>query len=590
MKNIILISIASFTLLTACNKLDQEPKSTVSKEAVFNTESGLKLYSNSFYTLLPTSNDVLRGDNMGDFVARKDVQNFFREGAFGPRQSSGWTWTDLRNINYFLENNVSEQVNPEIRANYEGIARLFRALFYFEKVKRFGDVPWIGHTLDVDDPSLYAGRDSRVLVMDSVLADLDYAIDHITTVTEPTRTRVTRTVALALKSRICLFEGTFRKYHTNLNLQGTVSLWLEEASEAAMELMGLGIYSLYNSSDPSRSYQDLFVSTSVNSENILNIAYSQELGIFHDANWYYTSASYGDRLSFTRKFINTYLNIDGTPFTNDPNYATRTFIQETKGRDRRLAQTIRAEGYTRFNGGQAVLSPPLFSQTYTGYQPSKWVEPDMSFDGGAINNTNIPLIRYAEVLLNFAEARAELGTLTDADWARSIGLLRQRAGITQGINTMPTTVDTYLRTQYFPNISDPLILEIRRERGIELALEGFRFYDVVRWRRGELFTASWNGMYVPALNTPMDLNEDGTPDVAFFTGSAGAREPGVLYLNVSSTVNGQPNTMTLSNGSSGEIMWMNTIPRYWHDRMYLYPIPENDFLMNPELGQNPGWQ
>ena len=590
MKNIFLTVLASFVFFTGCNKLDQEPKSTVSKEAVFNTESGLKLFSNSFYTLLPTSNDVIRGDNMADFVARKDVQNFFREGAFGPRQSSGWTWTDLRNINYFLENNVSEKVSPEIRANYEGVAKLFRALFYFEKVKRFGDVPWIGHTLSVDDPLLYAGRDSRTLVMDSVLADLDYAIDHIIALSEPTRTRVTRTVALALKSRICLFEGTFRKYHSNLGLESTAPFWLQEASEAAGELMGLGVYSLHNASDPLRSYQDLFTSTSVNAENILNITYSQDLGIFHDANWYYTSASYGDRLSFTRKFIHTYLNIDGTPFTNDPNYGTKTFMEETKGRDLRLVQTIRAEGYTRFNGGQAVLSPPLFSHTYTGYQPSKWVEPEMSFDGGAINNTNIPIIRYAEVLLNFAEAKAELGTLTDADWARSIGLLRKRAGITQGVNTRPVTVDTYLRTQYFPDISDPLILEVRRERGIELALEGFRFYDVVRWKRGELFTAAWNGMYVPALNTPIDLNEDGVLDVAFFTSTPSVREPGVLYMNVSSTVNGQPNSMTLSNGNSGEIMWMNAIPRYWHDRMYLYPIPENDYLMNPELGQNLGWE
>lgn len=589
MKNIILISIACFLVFVSCSDLDQEPKSTVSKEAVFSTESGLKLYSNSFYTLLPTSNDVLRGDNMGDFVARKDVPNFFREGAFGPRQSSGWSWTSLRNINYFLENNTSNNVSPSVRANYNGIARLFRAWFYFEKVQRFGDVPWIGRTLGVNDPLLYDKRDSRALVMDSVLADLDYAIANISTISEPTRTRATRTVALALKSRICLFEGTFRKYHTGLNLYESADFWLQEAWESAEKIMDDNNYSLYQATDPTRSYGDLFNSSSVNSETILNIAYSQELGIFHDANWYYTSSSYGDRLSFTRKFINTYLNTDGTPFTNDPSYATKTFMEETKNRDYRLAQTIRTQGYTRVNGGQISLSPPLFSHTYTGYQPAKWVEPDIRYDGGAINYTNIPIIRYAEILLNFAEAKAELGTLTDADWAKSIGLLRKRAGITQGIDIKPTVVDNYLTSQYFPDISDPVILEIRRERGIELALEGFRFYDIIRWRRGELFTTSWNGMYVPTLNTPMDLNEDGILDVAFFTSNPSVREPGVLYINVATEVNGQPNNMTLSNGSSGEILWMNTIQKTWHDRMYLYPIPEDDFLMNPNLGQNPDW-
>lgn len=578
-----LVAIAS-----SCNKLEQEPKSTVSKEAVFNTESGLKLYSNSFYTILPTSNDILRGDNMGDFVARKDVPNFFRAGAFGPRQSTGWTWTDLRNINYFLENNISENVPTEVRENYNGIARLFRALFYFEKVKRFGNVPWIDRTLSTEDELLTSGRDPRELVMNEVLKDLDYAIAHITALSDPTRTRMTKTVAQSIKSRICLFEGTFRKYHEGLGLKSTADFWLEEAATAAQAVMDAQQYSLVSSSTET-SYRDLFIQQGVNNETILNIAYSVELGVYHDANWYYTSASYGDRLSFTRKFIHTYLNIDGTPFTNDPAYQTQTFQQETTGRDKRLQQTIRTAGYTRVNGGQPVLTSPTFSHTYTGYQPIKWVEADVSLDGGVRNATNIPIIRYAEVLLNYAEAKAELGEMSDADWAGTIGLLRRRAGITGGLDSKPTTIDSYLRSAYFPGIDDPAILEVRRERGIELALEGHRFYDVVRWRRGELFKETWQGMYVPALNTAYDLNSDGKNDVAFVTSNPANPETGVMYVNVASTVNGQTNNMILENGNSGEIIWMRTIPRIWEDRMYLYPIPENDYIMNPNLGQNPNW-
>src|SRR5690606_26335855 len=122
-----------------------------------------------------------------------------------------------------------------------------------------------------------------------------------------------------------------------------------------------------------------------------------------------------------------------------------TFQEETVDRDKRMQQTIRTAGYTRVNGGQPVLTPPTFSHTYTGYQPIKWVEADVSLDGGSRNATNIPIVRYAEVLLNYAEAKAELGDLSDADWAGTIGLLRQRAGITGGLNSKPTHVDSYLR-------------------------------------------------------------------------------------------------------------------------------------------------
>ncbi|MEE6188333.1 RagB/SusD family nutrient uptake outer membrane protein [Niabella digestorum] len=589
MKNIITIIGATTLLFASCNKLDQIPKSTVSKEAVFNSEAGLKLYTNSFYTLLPTSNDILKGDNMGDFVARKDVPDFFRAGAFGPAQSTGWTWTSLRNINYFLENNNSSSVSEAARNNYNGIARLFRALFYFEKVKRFGDVPWINRTLSTNDELLYSGRDPRALVMDSVLNDLNYAIENISAASEATRTRITRTVAQALKSRICLFEGTYRKYHTELNLQSTANRWLQEAADAAQAVINSNLYSLANITDIENGYRNLFISTSVNSETLLCIAYSQELGVFHDANWYYTSATAGDRLSFTRKFINTYLRSDGTPFTDLPDYKTQTFMSETKNRDKRLNQTIRTQGYTRINGTQTVNVPPQFSQTYTGYQPAKWVNPDMGLDGGSRNASNIPIIRYAEVLLNYAEAKAELGTLTDEDWANTIGQLRKRGGITGGLSTKPTQADNYIRQNYFPNISDPVILEVRRERGIELALEGFRFYDIIRWKRGELFTDTWNGMYVPALNTMMDLNEDGVNDVYFYTERPSNMQSGVIYINVAPEVNGQPNNMILSETNKGEIQWMNTIPRVWNDRMYLYPIPLNDLTLNPNLKQNPNW-
>jgi hypothetical protein len=119
-------------------------------------------------------------------------------------------------------------------------------------------------------------------------------------------------------------------------------------------------------------------------------------------------------------------------------------------------------------------------------------------------------------------------------------------------------------------------------------MEGFRFYDIVRWRHGELFTNEWNGMYVPALNTPMDLNEDGVNDVVFYQGTKPSLGT-MTYLDVSPTTGGKPNPMRLKNDTFGEVTWLNTIPRVWPDKNYYYPIPEADRLMNPALGQNPGW-
>ena len=596
MKHFIYFALILGIVGTGCKKLNQEPQATASKKAVFGSEKGLQLYAGSFYNNLPSGADVVRADAMSDYGARTDVPSFLTASGFTPLQSSGWSWTALRNINYFLENNIDPNVPLNVRQNYNGIARFFRAIFYYDKVQRFGNVPWYGKTIDVSDSAmLKKPRDPRKLVMDSVLADLNFAASNITT-TDATRSLITKYVALAYKSRICLFEGTFRKYHAGQGglaegLEGTVNAWLQEAVDAATKVMNEGGFSLNTNGGTSASYRALFTSKQpVASEIILSNVADATLNVLNDANWYWTSATYGSRLSFTRTFVNTYLNIDGTPFTSNANYKTTPFVDEVKNRDKRLQQTIRMGSYTRVNGGTQEPAPPVFSYTYTGYQPIKWTLDDVYYDGGTRNDNSISLIRYAEVLLNYAEAKAELGTLTDADWAKTVGALRARAGITGGLTSKPTMVDTYLQTNYFPLISDPVILEIRRERGIELAWEGLRFADLLRWKRGDLLTNVWNGFYVPALNTPMDLNGDGKNDVLFYQGTAPAAIPGVTFVNVSATLpNGSTNPQRLTNGTYGEITWLSNVARVWEQKKYLYPIPTADLQLNPNLGQNPGW-
>ncbi len=589
MRKLLALIIISFTFIQ-CSKLDQEPKAVMSKNAVFENEAGVALYANSFYNLLPSANDIMRSgnDEMSDMIARNTVPNYLIPRAFGPQQSSGWSWNDLRNINSFLQNLNNSSLSADIKKNYTGIARFFRALFYFDKVVRFGDVPWINKAMSVNDEDLYKGRDSRFVVMDSVLADLNYAVEAIALTQDNSRTLITKNIAQALKSRICLFEGTFRKYQTQYGQVSTANKYLEEAVKASEVIIASKQFSL-NTGE--KGYRNLFISKSpVANEVMLANVYSTQLSVLHDANWYWTSATYGIRASFTKTFINTYLNIDGTPFTNNPNYDKLIFQEETKNRDQRLSQTIRTKDYGRINANVFSLSPPLFSYTYTGYQPIKWVLDDRYYDTNSYNDNVTPIFRYAEILLNYAEAKAELKNLSLADWNMSVGALRNRAGITN--TALPTTADPYLQTRYFPGITDPILLEIRRERGIELVLEGFRFRDLIRWKRGDLLEMEWDGMYIPALNTYIDLNEDNVPDVYFYQGVLNvSRIAGVSYMDVSATLSsGQVNPFQLKGGSSGKIIWSNNIKREWEDFKYIYPIPEPDRLQNPNLGQNAGWE
>jgi hypothetical protein len=597
-------SIIVLILLVGCD-LEQLPEDTASKDAVFSSEKGLQLYSYSFYNFLPSANNIHTADGMSDYAARRGAPPFIMQGAYSATSNddtsaSGndvvalggdrdWGWGNLRNFNYFIENCTDERISESVRNNYIGLARFFRAFFYFEKVKRYGDVPWIETALDVEDPDLYKGRDSRTLVMDQILADLNFACENITLTSDATRSLVTKWVAYALKARVCLFEGTFRKYHTELGLQSTANNWLNEAANAAQVVMEQSGFKVYTGAGTDGSYRKIFTNNApVGDEIMLAVVMDQALAETHAANWYYTSTTTGVRFNFIRTFINTYLNLDGTPFTNNPNYKTMQFHEEVVGRDKRLKQTIRLGDYQRISNNVPFKAAPDMLYSYTGYQPIKWSLDDINIDTRDLNTNSVSMFRYGEVLLNYAEAKAELGTLSDGDWAKTIGLLRARAGITGGLTTKPTTVDPYLQEKYFPSVSDPSILEIRRDRGIELCMEGFRFYDLMRWKRGELLEMEWNGIYVPALDTPLDLNQDGKPDVVYYK-VAPATNPSYPAIPVSETNGGKPNPYRLSNDTYGEITWLNTVKRKWSEKNYYYPVPEDDRLTNPNLGQNPGW-
>lgn len=446
------------------------------------------------------------------------------------------------------------------------------------------------------DPSevdiLYAPRDSRELVMEKVYEDLMFAAENISRTSDATQsTLVTKWVAYAFASRVCLFEGTFRKYH-QLNLATSADTWLKRAEDAALVVMEQSGKSLHS------NYRALFTSDNPPvSETLLAIAASASLGVKHNANWRWTSETYGTGLNLIRPFVCTYLQKDGTPYTERDGWQYEDFYEEFQNRDERLNATLRYPGYTR----EGKIALPVFSgYARLGYQPIKLTVDATVGDSQTESTHAIQLVRFGEVLLNYAEAKAELGTLTDQDWANTIGALRKRAGITGGLDAKPTVIDEYLRSTYFPDVNDPVILEVRRERAVELLLEGFRFDDLRRWKAGDLLKMSWTGMYIAGINQPLDVDHNCTHDVIYYTDENGLAAAEALANTANLyrvRVSTNPASEIIQVHAAGDgigyyLAWFtnNDSKKVWGPKQYLYPIPVGALNLNRQLTQNPGWE
>jgi hypothetical protein len=577
MKKIIIILILA-VLFSGCSDdfLDRSPLSEISPENSFNTAADLELYTNSFYNDLPGFSGIIENDNLSDNVLFNGVPNEQTGNRLIPAEagSSGWSWGDLRKINIFFEN--YERCTDEVaKKEYSGVAYFFRALFYYNKLKRFGDVPWYDVVIgSADTDLLLKPRDSRVLITQNIIADLDRAIENLNT--DQSSDRVNRWTALALKSRVCLFEGTFRKYHGG---QGADEL-LNLAQLSAKRVIDESPYSIYSTGNTNTDYRDLFASNNaIENEIMLTRRYSLDLDVINSINYYFTSPTQSD-VGLTKSIVDTYLLDSGLPFTSQSGYETFDFIQESQNRDARMAQTIRTPGYTRIGETSSVL--PDFSASISGYQIAKYVN-DVTQDGFQAGYQDIPIFRYAEVLLNFAEAKAELGTLTQADLDTSIGLLRSRVGM-PGLNLANANAnpDPVVQSRY-SNVTGSnlgVILEIRRERRVELVLEGFRYDDLMRWERGKLLEEYFNGVYFSGLGQ-YDLDGNGSFDLELFQGSPVFSTPQTLEIG---------GVITLSNGANGNLVpFADRTKSFDESRDYLYPIPSGDIQLNPNLVQNPNW-
>lgn len=599
MKNNIIALILSASVLVVSCDLAEQPKAKAGRDMIFGSETGLLTYTNGFYEYLPDYDNAHKQNITMDNAA-KNATGTYEVGAYTTNTSTSWSWGSIRNVNYFLKYNTSSNVSEPIRNNYSGIARLFRAYLYFNKLVQYGEVPWIDIPLEPDSPELYKTQDSRDVIISKMIEDLDFAAQNITEEKiTPNSNRVNRWTALFFKSRVCLFEASFRKYHATGSKYGkeylkdckiTAEELYRQAADAAQEIIEKGPYRLYTGTPYANgrgSYRELFISdNAVTQEVMLSLALDPVLQL-GEANWYYNSSTYGPHLCMTHAFAKTYLNLDGTPYNDKKGDTYKTFAEETSGRDYRLNQTIRGADYTcKDKEGVFVPTPAnMTGHSLTGYQFTKYVMDDISFDGGRTNYNDVPIARYAEVLLNYAEAKAELGTLTDADWEKTIGALRGRAGITGGLDKKPTTADPYMMSIY-TGVTDPVILEVRREREIELILEGLRLNDLKRWACGKLWeTAAWDGIYIPALDTPLDLNGDGTNDV-FVTEDSKYSGP---YKSIAMYTGDNLKVVKLADDTKGGYRLNYEISRVWNDNMYIYPIPEIVIQKNPNLKQNPGW-
>ena len=562
--------------LTACEDfLTRRPKDELSPDTYFRTETECQLYTNNFYTILPVATDFYQEDD--DYIIPNSLSTKVIGNRVVPTTAGTWNWNMLRQINFFLSRSHQCDDNA-VREKYEAVARFFRAYFYFEKVKRYGDVAWVDEPIDANDKTLYRGRDPRAMVMEHVLDDIDFAIENLPSGKDVYR--VTKWTALALKSRIFLFEGTFRKYH---GLQGWEDC-LKESAAASLKFINESGYGIYKSG--TTPYQNLFtLADSDRSEVILTRAYKQSISLVHDANGAFTSTT-SSRNGLAKDVVDMYLMSDGSRFTDKPRYDAMDFYDEMQNRDPRLAQTIRTPGYTRI-GDTEILAPNMAAVT-TGYQPVKYVC-EKKYDSYQTSENDMPVFRAAEVYLNYAEAKAELDQLSQGDLDMSVNKIRARVSMPAiNMDQANAEPDPYLldKTTGYPNVTKSantgVILEIRRERTVELILEGFRYWDIMRWKEGKRFERPFYGMRLDGVGE-YDLDRNGTVDFIVYEGDAPATAQGVVYKSLSE--------LNLSSGTEGNIVLHSDIKRSFDEsKDYLYPIPTEDIVLTQGVvKQNPGW-
>ena len=557
LKYLLYSSIIGVTTLTGCNDafLERSPQN-INDQTYWTSPSDLQTYANAFYGILPhgVSN---YDDTWSDNQVPRGVESYIWGQYAVPTEDGSWSksaWSNLRYINYFMTHYGTVTGDEGEINRYVGEMRFFRALQYFSKVMTYGDVPWLEEDMNTDSPELYGPRTPRNEVIQHIIDDLDFAIEWLPEGRVSSGdNRLTADVARHIKARVCLYEGTYYKYHTELGYEWQ-SL-LQEAVDASDALINSGNYSIYNMNDPEHDYYNMFIMEDKSnlSEAILYIDYADPL---RRHNWGH--GAWEANTGFSKDFIDSYLYADGLPkaLTSYPT-DDATIAEEFANRDPRLKQMVLNneffEGNSAFQGHE-VASDDAYVNTFctTGYQTIKGYDPATGHLGYTLETADGIAYRYAETLLINAEAKAELGTINQSDLDKTINVLRDRVGMPHLMMEVGFTDPNW--PDYGYDLS-PLLQEIRRERRIELAGEGFRWNDICRWKAGKLFENPMT--YVGKKVTTGTRTDEGYA---------------IVYPDYTNP--------DLSIGGNS---------RKWEDQRYLLPIPTNELQLNPALEQNPGW-
>lgn len=597
MKKLFIFSLILSVFLVSCEDdsfLDRFPKDAISEENFFNSEEDLQLYVYGLVSMPGHSGLYVadQGTDNNSTTGSVEIKNIMTGTPSSENITSGWDWGRLRELNFFLENYQRADIAPEVKNHYAGIVRMYRAEFYYDKVKRYSDVPWYGKVLSPsDEGELMKPRDSRALVVDSIMNDLDFATASV--YDDFVSGMPNRFAALHLKMRVALHEGTFRKYHPELDLQSTANTYLQVARDAAMEIINSGRYSLHSTGDPANDYAALFTNLdlSSNPEVILNNIYDAGKG----RNTGGAGTLFDYEQSPAKSLVESYLMADGSRFTDMAGHENMTYVEEFQNRDPRLSQTLAYPGWISRGGATPYFK---LSKNFSGYTQIKGYL--TSTDDNVYNSVDVPVYRYAETLLAFAEAKAELGELSQADLDQSVNMLRARVGMPPLSMAAANANPDRVQMEKYPSVSGAnagVILEIRRERRVEMAMEGYRFDDLMRWFGGKLIEAKPMGMYFPGLGK-YDMTGDGVEDIILIPANAtipdgpdkevnSLGEPLVYYT--AGTIN-QDVTVFLQNGENGGLIETQVLDRVFTEpRDYYRPVPMRETLLNPNLTQIFGW-
>ena len=600
------ISALVILAVSSCNDdfMERYPLDKISDANYWKTANDLKLYVNNMYyrnELLPQGSDWGTIGPYGyDADNGTDTQVWYyyntRMNGEGTvkADNDGWgntDWEALRNINYFMDNYevVEALTSFDIVKRYVGEALFFRSVFYFNKLRRYGNLPWASTTVTTTSDVLYSERLPRNQVVDSIMLDLDLAIEYLPAQAGGAWTgRVTKETAMALQARIALYEGAWEKYHANDDFKAAVNQsakFFEKAAKVAGDLITLSETTGYPALDNVGNefgYRDLF--------NLENYASSKEILFWKKyevgavTNVWDRYANGGAGRGATKNLIDSYLKADGRPVA--PGYDDATLVKITENRDPRLAQTICINDGKHFiwqaaNPSRYFIAPTIDASSGesvcpSGYQTFKGH--NFRYSGSRESGQGLQALiyyRYGETLLIYAEAKAESGTLTQADLDRSINKLRDR------VNMPHLSIDVPSDPNFEFSDLPPIIQEIRRERKVELALEGFRHDDIMRWAAAdELIVgktpvgaklAQWIGFnfedYLPESQPELGRQTLWEQRISEYTVDADG------YIKIFKN--------TLNGGTEGFKFKLN--------RDYLLPIPTNQLTLNPQLKQNPGW-